>query len=437
LSFFDFSRRTPSSDENDTSERPTWVRYRVLAWLTLAAALAYLTRNAVGVAESSIRADLGLTLQQSGWFMGAFFWTYAIFQVPAGWLAHRYGTRRALAGFALTWTIATVATGIAPGIALLVVAQLLMGAAQAGIFPASCNSISHWISMGRRSIACGMLATGMQLGAIVAGTLTGVLIADVGWRWVFYIYAIPSFAWAVWFLLRFRNHPQHDPAVNATELSLIEAGSDRKTLDDAASEATPWLAIARNPTLWMLCGQQISRAAGYMFFATWFPTFLQETRGVSVAESGYLQALVFGGTLAGSLLGGWLTDWIWRRTCSLRLSRSGVGASAMLGCAVLILAAWFVQNATLAVTLLALGALFAALAGPCAISATIDIGGKHVPQVFGIMNMSGNFAAAACPILVGALFEWTAAWHLVLLLFAGVYLAGAIFWVFVDAGRKI
>jgi len=418
-------------------ERPTWVRYRVLAWLTLAAALAYLTRNAVGVAESTIREDLGLTLQQSGWFMGAFFWTYALFQVPAGWLAHRYGTKLTLAGFALMWSVAAVATGVAPGLGMLLGAQLLMGAAQAGIFPASCNSISHWISMGRRSIACGMLATGMQLGAIIAGTLTGVLISSVGWRWVFFMYAVPSCVWAAWFLLRFRNQPQRDPMVNESELALIEAESDRDTRDDAACEATPWLAMAKNPTMWMLCGQQISRAAGYMFFATWFPTFLQETRGVSVVDSGYLQALVFGGTLAGSLMGGWLTDWIWRRTGSLRLSRSGVGTAALLGCAVLILAAWFVQNVHLAVILLALGALFAALAGPCAISATIDIGGRHVPQVFGIMNMSGNFAAAACPILVGALFEWTAAWHLVLLMFAGVYLAGAISWVFVDAGKRI
>src|SRR5262245_57362102 len=65
----------------------TNVRYRVLAWLTMAAGLAYLCRNAVGVAESAIRGELGLTLEQSGWFMGAFFWSYALFQVPSGWFA--------------------------------------------------------------------------------------------------------------------------------------------------------------------------------------------------------------------------------------------------------------------------------------------------------------------------------------------------------------
>ena len=132
-----------------------------------------------------------------------------------------------------------------------------------------------------------------------------------------------------------------------------------------------------------------------------------------------------------------LTDCIWRRTRSLRLSRSGVGACALAICSLLILAAWFVQSPTLAVTLLALGALFAALAGPCAIAATIDIGGSSVPQVFGMMNMCGNLAAAACPVLVGKLFQWTANWNVVLLLFAFVYLAGAICWVFANPQRSI
>ncbi|MEZ6075129.1 MAG: hypothetical protein R3C56_05495 [Pirellulaceae bacterium] len=95
--------------------------------------------------------------------------------------------------------------------------------------------------------------------------------------------------------------------------------------------------------MWWLCGQQICRSAGYMFFASWFPTFLQETRGVSVAQSGFLQGLVLGGTLAGSLFSGRLVDWIWLRTGSLRLSRSGVGGTALASCGLLILAAWFVQ----------------------------------------------------------------------------------------------
>lgn len=422
------------------SGRPTAVRYRVLTWLTLAAALAYLCRNAVGVAESTIREDLGLTLKESGWFMGAFFWTYAIFQVPGGWLAHRHGTRFAMTLFVLLGALATLSLGAAPGFWLLVTAQLMMGIAQAGLFPASCLSISHWIPLARRSFACGILTTGMQVGAIASGATTGPLILEIGWRLVFVCFAIPGIIWTIWFFLRFRDDPKRDPTVNPAELVLI--GSDRDeadgpSIESESGEPTPWGAMARSPSLWFLCGQQICRASGYMFFASWFPTFLQKTRGISVADSGYLQSLVFAGTLTGCLLGGWLTDWIWQRTKSLRLSRSGVGAVFLGACGGLILAAWFVQSVSVAVILLAAGSLFAALAGPCAFSATIDIGRKHTPQVFGVMNMTGNFAAAACPILVGELFERTANWNLVLLLFAAVYVTGAVCWAFVDPSRPL
>ena len=413
----------------------TNVRYQSIAWLTLAAALAYLCRNAIGVAESSIREDLGLTLKQSGAFMGAFFWAYAIFQVPSGWFAQCKGTRIALTIFALSWSSAALAIGGAPVFWILIAGQVMAGIAQAGIFPASCNSVGYWMPLSQRAFACGLLAAGMQVGAITASGLTGEIMAISSWRWVFVLFATPSILWAVLFFFKFRDKPEQNTAVNAGELAMIQANRKDGTATETF-EPTPWLAIIKNTAMWMLCGQQICRAAGYMFFASWFPTFLQETRGVSVRESGYLQALVLTGTFAGAIFGGLIVDWIWRRSSNLRLSRCGVGGLALFSCALLILMAWFVQSVTLAVGLLALGSFFAALAGPCSYSTTIDIGGSHVPQVFGVVNMCGNFAAASCPILVAWLFERTENWNLVLLLFAGVYLAAAVFWVFVNPDKR-
>ena len=415
------------------------LRYRALGWLTLGAGLAYLCRNAIGVAESTIREELGLTLEQSGWFMGAFFWSYAVLQVPSGWFAERFGTRISMTLFALAWSVATLGIGIAPGFWLLIVAQLVMGTAQAGILPASCNSIGHWMPVAQRSSSCGSLSAGMQMGAIVASGLTALLIAQVGWRWTFAAFALPGIYWAIGFYVRFRDQPTDVLPPDSSELALIQCG--RGTVDadpeNDAGELRELLAIASNPTMWWLCGQQICRSAGYMFFASWFPTFLQVTRDVSVKESGYLQGVVLAGMLAGCILGGLLTDWIWRRTGSLRISRSGVGAASLAICALIILGTWFVQNAALAVILLSFGSFCAAFAGPCAFTATIDIGGTRVPQVAGMMNMTGNFAAAICPVLVGKLFERTEDWNLILLLFAGVYLGGAICWALVNPNRRV
>ena len=420
----------------------TSIRFRVLCWLGLAAGLSYLCRNAVGVAESTIRLDLGLSLEQSGWFMGAFFWTYAAFQIPSGWFAQYCGTRFSLACFAFLWSLATLGISFGYGFWTLCGAQMLMGVVQAGIFPAACNSIGHWMPLSSRSFACGLLAAGMQVGAIVASTFTGPLLLAFGWRSAFALFALPGIIWAIIFAIRFRNHPHESTAVNPAELALIRSTPPARPTADKSSaitvSATPrndW-AIFLTSTMWLLCGQQVFRSAGYMFFASWFPTFLQQTRGVSIAQSGFQQGMVLAGSLLGAIVGGMVTDWVWRRTKNLRISRSGVGATALATCSLLIGSAWFVADARFAVGLIAAGAFFAALAGPCAFAATIDIGGSKVPQVFGMMNMCGNVAAAVCPVAVARIVKQTGNWDLILLLFAAVYLCGAACWVMTNTSRQ-
>jgi ACS family glucarate transporter-like MFS transporter/ACS family D-galactonate transporter-like MFS transporter len=265
------------------------------------------------------------------------------------------------------------------------------------------------------------------------------LTAQFGWRLVFVVFALPGFAWTLGFFRRFRDDPAEVLPANSTELAQIRSGrdSDDSTSPAGSHEPAELLAIALNPTMWWLCGQQICRSAGYMFFASWFPTFLQKTRGISVENSGYLQGLVLGGALIGGVLGGLLTDWIWRNIASLRASRSGVGGVSLAMCAIVILGAWFVESTELAILLLTLGAFCNAVAGASAFAATIDIAGPRVPQVAGMMNMSGNIAAAACPILVARLFQLTENWNLILLLFAGVFFAGAICWFLVNPQQRV
>src|SRR3954469_3474637 len=94
--------------------RPSRIRFLVLAGLCVAALLAYVTRNAISVAESTVRADLHLSKEQSGWLMSLFFWSYALCQIPAAAVAERLGARRALPLFGVLWSLA--AAGMAAGI---------------------------------------------------------------------------------------------------------------------------------------------------------------------------------------------------------------------------------------------------------------------------------------------------------------------------------
>src|SRR6185295_17799242 len=133
--------------------RPTGTRFLVLAWLCAAAALAYVCRNAIAVAESTVRGDLGLTKQQSGWLMSAFFFSYALCSIPAAQFGQRAGSRRALPLFATVWSVATAATALVGGLGGFVAARIVQGIAQAGLFPTTVGTVAKWFPITGRAFA--------------------------------------------------------------------------------------------------------------------------------------------------------------------------------------------------------------------------------------------------------------------------------------------
>jgi MFS family permease len=396
--------------------------------------IAYVHRNCISVAEENIRSDLCLSKEEMGWVMGAFFLTYALGQVPTGWLSHLWGSRRALPFFTAVWSITTQLLVFAAGLPGLLLARLGMGAAQAGLLPAATDTISKWLPPTRRAVASGALASFMSVGSVLAAVLTGVLLQYLSWQTLFMLFAVPGFVWALGFLVWFRDRPQEHRAVNAAEVALIQGGMPAPAAGAAPAvrTATPWGAIVTSAAMWSICGQQFFRAAGYNFFASWFPTFLKESRGVSTAESGLLTSLPLLAVVLGSFLGGVVSDAILVRTGSRRLSRQGVSIASTVTCAVLIVVSYFLHNALLAVLVISAGAFVASFAAPCAYAITIDMAGEHVAPVFSTMNMSGNLGALAFPVVVPWLIDWTGGWDAVLFVFAGLYLAAAFFWMLLN-----
>ena len=190
----------------------------------------------------------------------------------------------------------------------------------------------------------------------------------------------------------------------------------------------------------MICGQQFFRAAGAAFFQSWFPTYLQETRGVSTADSGWLASLPLVATVVGSILAGGVSDFVYRKTHRLTLARSGLAGSALFVCSLLVFSAWYVQDARMATLVISAGAFCAAVAGPCAYASTMDLGGRNVSLVFSWMNMLGNFGAGL--VIWGVphfrkLVDETPAlinvcggnsWNAVLILFGTMFLLSASCW---------
>lgn len=435
--------------------RPSRVRYAVLVAFCLITAIAYIQRNSISAAESTIRTDLDISKELSGRGIAAFALTYAIFQVPAGWLTQRLGPRKALVWYAVAWSLCSAAIGLPGGFPTLVASRLALGAAQAGIFICMTMSIARWFPSQSRATASGALASWMSLGGAIGVALTGLLLRPVpvpspggetaaaiaapwqlDWRVIFALYAVPGIIWAMWFYGWFRDDPADHPAVNAGELAVI---GERHASAEVSGQRTPtpWGLILSSWAMWWVAGQQFFRAAGYQFFASWFATFMQEKWHVSIRDSGLMNSLPLLAVVAAGFTGGWLSDRLTAISGSRRVGRQGFAAVALLCAAGIYLATLRADSAWTAVSMICLGAFFASLGGASAYALTIDMGGKHVAPVFSLMNMSGNLAAACIPLVIPWVRDAAGTWDSILMLLAGIYVCAAICWLMFDSRGTI
>ena len=160
----------------NSTDAPTTIRYRVVAVTALMAVLLYLDRFCISFAEIYIKEDLSLSDTQIAWILSAFFWTYALAQVPSGWLTDRFGGRVMLTIYVLLWSLFTGLTGAAIGFITLLALRLGFGVAQAGAYPTSAALVSRWIPLSGRGTASSLIAFGGRAGGALAPILTGLMI---------------------------------------------------------------------------------------------------------------------------------------------------------------------------------------------------------------------------------------------------------------------
>jgi MFS family permease len=356
-----------------------------------------------------------------------------LFQLPGGWLSHVWGTRRALSLFSILWSLMTALLAVASGWGMLLLGRFGTGAAQAGLFTCTTNTTARWFPTTGRALPSGILGSFMSLGGALGSAFVGLWIQRYGpssWRWVFVVCAVPGLLWAGAFYLWFRDDPRDHPAVNDAERELIGCLPKKGDASEPATR-TPWAGILSSPAMWWICGQQFFRAAAFVFFLSWFPTYLQETRGVSIGAAGIQGSLPLLATILGSLSGGVLSDAILKRTGSRRLARQAVAVVSLLLCFALTLPSLLITNSWLAVLLISSGSFFASVAGPSAYTITIDMGGRHLSTVFSLMNMAGNVGAFLFPIVVPWVVRRTGSWDAAVPLFAAMSLGAALCWMLV------
>ncbi|MBN9518421.1 MFS transporter [bacterium] len=377
------------------------MRYTLLAFLCLITLVAYLQRSALGVPSKAIEGELGLTPKDLGLVWLAWYAGYAVLQLPSGWVADRLGSKPALVLFAVAWSAFTALAGLADGFVSLLLLWALMGAAQAGIFPCATKAIGATFPKTEQAFASGLLACCMAGGAALAQKVTGILFGPLTWQQVLAVYALPGLAWVLVF-------------------ALVVPRPDAPRPPPAASRPrADWTLLVADWNMVLLCLQQFQRAAATALFFTWFPRFLQETKGVSPAESGELAAWPLLAGILGALVGGSASDWLLRRTGRERASRCGLSVGAMVVAAGTSVGAYYADTAAEVVGLVSAAAFCAYVAGPAAYAAALSMGGTRVAIVFATMNMAGN---------VGA----TGDWNPTILLFSGLFAGSGVCWLLLN-----
>lgn len=467
------------------------MRYTVLSFLCIITVIAYVQRSAFNGATDTIESNLGISSKHLGLVMLGWYLTYALFQLPSGWVADRIGSKRALVLFATTWLAFTGLTGLAFGLPGLLLVWGLMGAVQAGIFPCCTKAIGSTFPRTQQAFASGMLAACMSLGAALAPIVTSQLLGtnfditdevlaglhadgvpetvltklrplkdqEVSQRSITeqldqalgaeatkeyqkrilfrshvtqltwrQIFALYTIPGLLWAVSFALLIPRPDPPAPPPK----QAPESERDIDSSGpKEKTQWLRLVTDRQMIILCVQQFFRAGPMAIFFTWFARVLSES-GFSRTEAGWLAALppllgVFGG-----FSGGVISDWLLKRTGNPRLARQGMTFTLLFIGSFAAAAAYCTPVPKHAVILMSVAGFCGMAAGVSGYSIAISYGGKRVASVFATMNMSGNLGAALFPFAAGWLAESTRNWNNVILLFAVMFATGAVCWIILN-----
>ena len=409
---------------------PTRVRYVTLAFALALAVVTYIDRVGISQASGAIRRDLGLSTIEMGWVLGIFGWTYALFEIPGGWLADRIGPRRVLMRIVLWWSFFTAATGWAWNATSLIAFRALFGAGEAGCYPSLTRVFTIWLPRQERERAQAMLWLVSRWSGAFTPLLVVWVLSFVSWRRAFELFGVLGAIWAVAFYWWYRDHPSEHPAVNQAELALLPAREETARVE----AGIPWRLLASSPSVWLLCLQYMCLAYGWWFYVTWLPTYLREARGTTITFGALLAGLplLFGGF--GCLVSASLTQPLTRRLGTVIKARRALAISGFAAASICIVLFTRIDDPVRAMFILGLAGFFNDFVMPPAWAGCMDVGGRYAGTVSGAMNTFGSMAGAVSATFVGYLLSWTNNdWTLTFYISAAIYSIGGLCWLLLDA----
>jgi ACS family glucarate transporter-like MFS transporter len=431
------SLRNPTGS---TGSPHSYVRWRLIFWLFVLSAVAFLDRVNISIAGGSLAKAYHLSNIQLGWVFSSFLAGYALFQTPGGRLADRLGPRRVLAAGVIWWGIFTALTASVPSqilgaLWLFVTARFLLGAGEAVMYPASNQFVARWIPVQERGIANGWIFAGVGAGAGLSPPLITYIMLHYGWRASFYICAVIGLlAGLVWFIWA-KDDPAEHPGVSASELEFIRRGISVSKSDSKDQPLIAWSSILKSREVWAITLSYFSFGYVAWIFFSWFYLYLAQVRNLNLKASAFYAMLPFLAMAACCPLGGFISDRLTEKW-GARVGRCYLAAAVILMAGVFLVMGSEVDSARLASVVLAGGAGALYLAQSSFWSVTADLAGRSSGSVSGFMNMGaqiGGMVTASLTPLIATRFGWTASF----LVAAALCLFGALAWMIVDPEKTI
>ncbi len=385
--------------QSTTSARSTTAisdarRWWIVCLLSAGMIIAYVDRAniSVALASSGFKALFDLTDHDRGLLNSAFFWSYALLQIPAGFVVDRFGVKRPYLIAFLFWSLISAGTALAGTFAQLLTLRLLLGVGEALVTPASLRWIRYNIEENRRGTAVGIYMAGTKFGPALGAYLAAFLIQHYGWREMFAILGLGCLLWLI---------PWH-----------ILVRDDDRELEAAAAAQSTHASIAfgdllKTPLIWGVLLGTFCYNYFVFFSMTWLPAYFVERRGLSLSSMGLYTAFSFGGMASVAIIAGWLADRMIARGADAVRVRKGFTIAGFIVASTEVFGALSSSTqVALFFAVVSLAGLGLATANYWALTQTL-VPGASIGRISGAQNCASNLSGIAAPLLTGWLKQAT------------------------------
>ena len=361
-------------------------RWSIVSLLFVASLINYLDRAAISFALPLISKDFQLTAQSKGLLLSAFFWSYALMQVPIGWCSDRLNLRWLYAGAFTIWSLAQGLTGFATSFAALLAFRILLGVGESIYLPGGTKIVSLLFASNERGLPSGIFDFGTRTGLVLEGIMVPWLLLRYGWRRTFLFLGFTALLWiGPWF----RIFPSRLRQVNVDSTS-------------AASKSIARTLLNRN--LLGICLGFFCFDYYWYVLVTWLPDYLVTVRHLSIVRAGFYASLAFFTFGISEPIGGWIADNLIRKGWNETTTRKGI-VSVAFSMGIFLIAAMRTSHTGVAVGLLIAASLVGLATGNLLAILQSCAPLEAVGIWTGAENFAGNLAGIVAPLALGFLIS--------------------------------